>query len=147
MAILDNKKALFSYEPIEKYEAGIELLGFEVKSLRAGKGSLAGCYVSIKGGEAWLLGATISPYQMGNTPADYVPTRPRRLLLSKKELEQLTRGSERDGLTIVPLSMYNKGRKIKVELALSRGKKKHDKRETLKRRDSNREIERTLKTY
>lgn len=146
-SLLDNRKALFSYEPLETLEAGLELLGYEVKALRAGKGSLAGSYVTIRGGEAFLVGATISPYQAGNVPKEYEPTRNRRLLLAKKELSRLAGATERDGLTIVPISVYNKGSLIKIELALAKGKKKHDKRQSIKKRETDREIDRTLKNY
>lgn len=145
MALLDNRKALFSYEVQESLEAGIELLGHEVKALRKGMGSLSGAYVTIRGGEAFLVGSTISPYQQGNVPKDYDQKRQRRLLLSKKELERLVMATDKNGLTLVPISMYNKGRVIKVELAVAKGKKKADKRQTIKSRDANREIHRVLK--
>ena len=99
----------------------------------------------MRGNEVFLLGATIPPYQPKNTPADYEPTRPRRLLLTKKEISQLIGWENKKGLTIVPLSLYNVERKIKVTIVVARGKKKHDKREVLKKREANREIERTLK--
>ena len=145
MALLDNRKALFSYEVQESLEAGIELLGHEVKALRKGMGSLSGAYVTIRGGEAFLVGSTISPYQQGNVPKEYDQKRQRRLLLSKKELERLVMATDKNGLTLVPISMYNKGRVIKVELAVAKGKKKADKRQTIKSRDANREIHRVLK--
>ena len=145
MAYLENRKALFNYETLDTIEAGIELLGFEVKAVRAGMGSLAGSYVVIDHGEAFLVGSNITPYQVGNTPKEYVPTRRRRLLLSREEIIRLTNQTERDGLTIVPLAMYNKDARIKVELAVARGKKKHDKRMAIQTREVNREIARTLK--
>jgi SsrA-binding protein len=145
MNLLENKKARFNYEILETVEAGIELLGFEVKSLRQKQGSLDGAYAIVRGGEAFLVGAFVPPYQPKNTPADYDSRRARRLLLAKKEIAELAAAESRSGLTIVPLSMYNKGRKVKVELAVARGKKKYDKRETLKRRDAEREMRRTLK--
>lgn len=140
-----NKKVSFNYELLENLEAGIELLGHEVKAVRAGKASLDGAHISVRGGEVFLLGATIAPYQPGNIEEGYNPTRNRRLLLTKKEIESLSKVEHERGLTIVPISMYNKGRKIKVRIATVRGKKKYDKRETLKRRDADREIRRTLK--
>ena len=145
--LAENKKVFFNYEVLEKFNAGIELLGLEVKSLKAKRGTLDGAYVSMRGQEVFLLGATIPPYQPKNTPADYEPTRPRRLLLTKKEISQLIGWENKKGLTIVPLSLYNVERKIKVTIAIVRGKKKHDKREVLKKREANREIERTLKNF
>ena len=144
--LAENKKAFFNYEILEKFNAGIELLGLEVKSLKTRRAVLDGAYVSVRGNEVLLLGATISPYQPKNTPADYEPTRPRRLLLTKKEIGQLIGWENQRGLTIIPLSLYNSGRKIKVTIAVARGKKKYDKRETLKKREASREIERTLKS-
>ncbi len=146
MALIDNKKAGLKYEVLERYEAGIELLGFEVKSVKAGNGSLDGAYVIIRGGEAYLINAHIGAYQTGNTPKEYDPRRNRRLLLTKKELRELSASGEEKGLTIVPLALYNKGRKIKIEIGIARGLKKYDKREVLKRREVQREIERTLKS-
>ncbi|KKT74367.1 MAG: SsrA-binding protein [Parcubacteria group bacterium GW2011_GWB1_44_7] len=143
--LAENKKAFFNYEILEKFNAGIELLGLEVKSLKSKRGTLDGAYVSVRDNEVFLLGAVIPPYQAKNTPADYEPTRPRRLLLTKKEIGQLISWGNQRGLTIVPLSLYNSGRKIKVTVAVARGKKKYDKRETLKKREANREIQRTLK--
>ena len=145
--LAENKKVFFNYEVLEKFNAGIELLGLEVKSLKAKRGTLDGAYVSMRGQEVFLLGATIPPYQPKNTPADYEPTRLRRLLLTKKEIGQLIGWENKKGLTIVPLSLYNSERKIKVTIAIVRGKKKHDKREVLKKREANREIERTLKNF
>lgn len=140
-----NRKASFDFEYLETYEAGVVLTGHEVKAIRAGKASLNGAYVIIRGGEAFLVNASISPYQTANTPKNYDPERPRKLLLSKKELSVLEQGSERQGLTIVALKWYNKGRKIKLSLALARGRKKADKREKLKEKSSKRDIERLLK--
>jgi SsrA-binding protein len=144
-ALVRNKKAGFNFEFIEKLEAGIELRGFEVKSIRAGHGSLEGAYVVVRGSEAYLVNAYFPPYQQGNTPKDYDPYRPRRLLLNKKELHRLIGIEKHKGLTIVPISMYNKGRFLKAEVAIARGKKQHDKRETLKKRDADRDVQRTLK--
>ena len=142
----ENKKAKFDYELLDKYEAGIELLGFEVKSVRSGRANLSGTYVIVRGGEAYLVNANIPPYQAGNTPEDYDPLRTRRLLLNKKEIEALASKTEANKrLTIVPLSMYNKGRKIKLEIALAKGKKEFDKRETIKRREADREMGRAMK--
>ncbi len=143
--IVENKKARMEYEFVDTYEAGIELLGFEVKALRAGKASLVGSHVVVRGGEAFLVGATISPYQEGNTPKSYDPERTRRLLLSKKELAALEGSSSQKGLTIVPIMVYNKNRRLKLSIALARKKKSHDKRATLKEKDDKRAMDRTLK--
>lgn len=143
--LIQNKKARFDYEILEKLAAGIELFGFEVKSLRGKSGSLEGSYVTIRGGEAYLINASIPPFQPNNTPKGYDPKRNRRLLLTKKEIMRLASIENKKGLTTVPLSVYNQGRKIKVEIGVVRGKKQFDKRQTLKKRDAYREIERTLK--
>lgn len=145
MSLVKNKKAHFNYEILEKTEAGIELLGFEVKSLKAGQGSLEGAHITLRGNEAFVINMQIPPYQPANTPNDYDPLRNRRLLLTKKEIASLSGEEKQKGLTIVPLSVYNKGRKLKLEIAVVRGKKKYDKRETIKKRDTDREIRRTLK--
>lgn len=139
---IKNKKASLNYEFLEKFEAGIELLGFEVKAVQKHGGSFEGAHVTVRGGEAYLIGAHIPPYQPTNTPKEYDPNRNRRLLLTKKELTTLALFEAKKGLTIVPLSMYNKGRKLKVKIAVARGKKKHDKRETIKKRDVERQIRR-----
>jgi len=143
--LIENKKARFNYELQDKLEAGIELLGFEVKALRAKQGSLEGAYVIVRGNEAFLVNSFISPYQPKNTPKDYDPRRNRKVLLTKKEVAELAGAESQKGLTIVPISVYNKGRKIKVELAVARGKKKYDKREAIKKRDSEREVRREMK--
>jgi len=143
-ALVENKKARFNYEILDKFEAGIELLGLEVKSIKNHQGSLEGAFVIIRGGEAYLIGAHIPPYQAKNTPESYDPDRNRRLLLTKKEIRELAGYGEDRGLTIVPLSMYNKRVKIKVLIATVRGKKKYDKRESIKKRESDRELRRTL---
>lgn len=145
-SLVENKKARLEYEILESYEAGLQLLGLEVKSLRAGKASLAGSRVVVRGGEAFLLGVTISPYQVGNTAKSYDPERTRRLLMSKKEIAELAVKEGQKGLTIIPIMVYNKNKKLKVQVAVVRHKGKHDKRDTLKGRDAKREIERTLKT-
>src|SRR3989344_4515578 len=145
-SLVENKKARFNYEILETYEAGLELLGFEVKSLRKGQGSLEGAHVVVRGGEAYLVGVTIFPYQAGNTPKDYDPARTRRLLLTKKQIGELAEYENKKGLTIIPLSVYNKNSTLKLSVGVARGKKKYDKRETLKRRDTEREIRRTLKS-
>ncbi len=139
-----NKKAYFNYDILEKYEAGIELFGFEVKSIKGGHGSLEGTRVIIRDNEAYLIGVNIPPYQTGNTPAGYDPTRTRKLLLTKKEIKELIGKGEQAGLTIVPLALYNKGGRVKVSIAVAKGRKKYDKREVLKKRDVDREIRRDM---
>jgi SsrA-binding protein len=146
MAILvENRKARADYEILEKFEAGLKLHGFEVKALRGGRGSLPGSHVIIRGGEAYLLNMDIPPYQAGNTPKGYDPKRTRKLLLSKKEINELNGYDSKKGLTIVPFSVYSKGRFLKLSFAVVRGKKKYDKREDIKKRETDREIRRSLK--
>ncbi len=144
--LIENKKARFNYELLKQYEAGIELLGYEVKSIRNKMGSLEGAHVVVRGGEVFLVGATIPPYQPSNTPESYDPARTRKLLLTKKEVSELAVKESAKGLTIVPISLYSKGRLLKLQIAVARGKKKRDKREDIKKRDDKRDIERTLKT-
>lgn len=141
----ENRKARFEYEILEKYEAGIELLGTEVKSVRGGRMSLEGSFAIIRGGEAFLVNANIPPFQPKNAPKDYDPLRNRKLLLTTKEIAELAQSEKNKSLTIVPLAVYNKGRKIKVSVALSKGKKKFDKRETIKKRETDRELRREYK--
>lgn len=143
--LVKNQKVFFNYEITDKYNAGIELLGFEVKSVKEGRGNMEGSYVVIRGGEAYLIGLDIPPYQQKNTPDGYDSKRNRRLLLNKKELEILAEREGEKGLTIVPISLYNNGRKIKLELGVAKGKKKFDKRQTIKKRESDKEINRALK--
>lgn len=140
-----HNRAKFDYEILETFEAGIVLAGHEVKSIRNGRAKLEGGHVVIRGGEAFLLGVSIAPYQPSNTPKGYEPEGTRKLLLSKKEIAELLAQSEKKGLTLVPISMYNKGRNIKVKVAVVRGKKQFDKRERTKERETDRTIERTLK--
>lgn len=142
---LDNPKARFDYEVLERYDAGIELFGFEVKSVRNGRGSIAGSHVIIRGGEAFIVGMRIDPYQPGNTDPAYDPARTRKLLLTKKEILELEEQDAKKGLTLVPLSLYDKGGKVKVSFAVARGKKQFDKRETIKKRDTDRDLRRLLK--
>ena len=145
MSLVKNKKVHFNFEILETFEAGIELLGHEVKSLRNKQASLEGSHVVVRGNEAFLVGATITPYQPANTPKDYDPERTRKLLLNKKEISELLSAESQKGLTIGPISVYNKGRNLKLQIAIARGKKKHDKREVLKTRDSKKAIERQMK--
>lgn len=145
MALIENKKARLNYEILEEFEAGLELLGTEVKSLRLGQGKLEGSHVIVRGGEAYVVGMHIPPYQPKNTDQDYDPDRSRRLLLRKKEISALLGHEAQKGLTIVPLRVYNKGKTLKLLVAAAKGRKKYDKRAVLKERDTKREIERTLK--
>ena len=140
--LLENKKISLEYEILQKYEAGIELLGMEVKSVRARHGGLLGAYVVIRGAEAFLVNAHIPAYQEKNTPESYDPYRNRKLLLKKSEIAALATEGNKKGLTIVAISMYSKGPKIKAEIAVVRGKKKFDKRQTLKKRQNDRDIAR-----
>ena len=141
----ENRKVYFNYEILEKYEAGIELFGSEVKSVRTGRMSLEGSFVIIRGGECFLINAQIPPYQPNNTPKEYDPLRNKKLLLTKKEICILADSGNNKSLTIVPISVYNKGRKIKISIALAKGKKKFDKRETIKKRETDREVRREVK--
>lgn len=143
--LVTHKRAKFDFELLETYEAGLVLSGTEVKSLRKGQGKLEGAHVVVRGGEAFLVGASIPAFQQKNAPPDYEPEATRKLLLSRKELAELAEKSDQKGLTIVPLSVYNKGRNLKLSIAVARGKKKTDKRETIKKREAKRTIERTLK--
>jgi len=145
-SLSENRKAHFDYEILETYEAGLVLTGQEVKSIKTGRANLTGSHVIIKPEGAFLLNADIPPYQPKNTPADYDPKRTRQLLLHKDELRHLLGKSKEGGLTMVPLSLYNKGRRLKISLGLARHKKKHDKRETIKKREFEREARRTLKS-
>lgn len=121
------------------------LLGTEVKSIRNGRVKLGG-YIVVRGGEALLIGTSIPAWQPINTAKNYDPERPRKLLLTKKQLVKIERETEKQGLTAIPLSLYNSGRNIKLSFAIARGKKKADKRESIKERDVKRDIDRTLKS-
>lgn len=141
-----NKRATFDYEILKKYEAGLVLAGYETKAVKLGRMSLKGSYVVIKNNEAYLINAHISPYQPKNMPADYEPTRSRKLLLHKSEIKTLIGESKVKGLTLIPVSVYtNKIGKIKLSFAQARGKKKYDKRETIAERESRRKIQQALR--
>lgn len=142
---LTNKFVRSNYEILETLEAGLVLHGFEVKSLREKHGSLKEAYVTIDNNEAYLVGAHIPAYQPNNTPADFDPYRRRKLLLSKSQIKDLLQRTSTQGLTVVPISLYNKERSLKLEIGVGRGKKKHDKREDLKKRDDQRDIDRAMK--
>lgn len=137
--IVTNRKARFEFEILDKIEAGIVLRGTEVKSVRAGKISLQESYAAARGSELWLEGCTIQPYEQGNIN-NHEPTRPRKLLLHKQELEKIIRRVAEKGLTLVPLAVYFKGPNLKVEIGIARGKKLYDKRETIKKRDTERRL-------
>ncbi len=141
----DNKKAHFDYEVLEKYEAGLVLLGQEVKSIRTGHMHLAGSYVIIKNGQPELIGAKIPPYQPGNTPEGYNPEKTRKLLLNKKELDYLQGRVNERGFSLIPLKVYDNNGRIKLEFGLAKGKKAFNKKEKIKKRDVERDIQRELK--
>jgi SsrA-binding protein len=145
MEPLINKKARFDYEILETYEGGLVLSGPEVKSIRTGKASIVGSYAKVYGGEAWLIGANINPYQEKNVPSGYDPMRSKKILLKKRELSELIGKTQERGLTLVPLKLYNKGTHIKLELALAKSKKQHDKRERIKERETKRVLNRIVK--
>jgi SsrA-binding protein len=139
--LVSNRHARYVYEILETHEAGIELVGCEVKSLRASEANLKDSYAVVKNGELWLLNANITPYPQGNR-ANPDPVRSRRLLLHKSEIVRLAGKIAQRGLTLVPLSIYLKGRRMKVELGLARGKHTYDKKQTLKERDLKRDAAR-----
>ncbi|MGF1481526.1 MAG: SsrA-binding protein SmpB [Cyanophyceae cyanobacterium] len=143
----DNRQARYLYEILETYEAGIELTGTEVKSVRAGRANLRDGFALIRNGEAWLLNVHISPYQASGQYFNHDPRRTRKLLLHRREISKLIGKLEQQGLTLVPLKLYLKGGWVKVSLGLGKGKKLHDKRETLKRRQDEREMARAMKRY
>ena len=138
-----NRRAPFDYFIEDRFEAGMALTGTEVKSLRAGHANLREAYARIQGGEAWLWNAHISPYEQGNR-FNHEPTRNRRLLLHRKEISQLAGLVKRPGYTLVPLRIYFKNNRAKVEIGVARGKKSYDKRDALAERDARREVERAL---
>lgn len=142
---LSNRRANFDYDILHTYEAGLVLLGHEVKSIRAKKAKLEGAHILIRGGEAYVVNFNINPYQPTNMPKKQDANRVRKLLLSRKELLEIERYTETNGLTAIPLRLYSNTQKIKIEIAVVRGKKKFDKRESIKARDVGRDIQRTLR--
>ena len=144
--VAQNKKARFNYEILETYEAGIELKGTEVKSVRMSKINISDCYVSIDNSEAYLKQVHISPYEQGNI-FNVDPLRVRKLLLHKSEINKLIGETTLKGYTIIPLKVYLKRGKVKVEIGLARGKKLYDKRESLAKKDADRRMQRELKNY
>jgi len=139
-----NRKARHEYTILQSYEAGIALQGTEVKSLRAGKANLVDSYGTIKNNEVWLIGAHISEYTQGNIN-NHIPNRDRKLLLNRSEIRKLIGKVKEKGLTLIPLRLYFKNGKVKVELALVKGKREYDKRETIAKRDFQRDQERRIK--
>lgn len=140
-----NKRAIYDYEILEKIEGGLVLAGYEVRSIKNGHMSLKSAYVTIKNGELFLTNANISPYQPANTPENYNPTGPRKVLAHKRQIKSLIGKISQRGLTLVPLRVYSKNRFIKLEFALGKGKKKIDKRENIKKREAKISIERALR--
>lgn len=154
MNLIDNRKAHFDFEILEQFEAGIELVGHEVKSLRAHRGDLTSAYAILRNTrnplkkEVWLKNVFIPPFQENNTPKLYNPRRDRRLLLGQKDIASISRAIEEKSnraSTLIPLSLYTNGRMLKVALGVARGKKKYDKRASTMKRENNRIIERTMK--
>ena len=144
--VADNRRARFNYEIGETFEAGIALTGSEVKSLRAGKATIAESYADAKNGEIWLINANIPEYKQAGPYNNHAPKRPRKLLLHQRQIDRLAGGVDREGMTIVPLKLYfNEKGRAKLEIALAKGKKLHDKRETLKKRSWEREKGRLLR--
>jgi SsrA-binding protein len=143
--IVDNRRARHDYQLMDRVEAGLVLSGTEVKSLREGRASLAQAYAEIRDGDAWLVGAEIQVYDQGNR-ANHDPSRPRRLLLHRREIDQLYSQVRERGLTLVPTRLYWKDGRAKVEIAVARGKERIDKRRDLAERDAKRQMERALKS-
>ena len=143
--VAQNKKAFHDYFILDRYEAGIELFGTEVKSVRAGGVNLKDSFCTVKDGELFARGVHISPYEKGNI-FNRDPMRPKRLLMHKREIQKLALRAQQDGLALVPLSLYFKDSRVKLELGLCQGKKLHDKRETEAKRSADREIDRAMKS-
>lgn len=144
--IAQNKKAWHDYFVDEKYEAGIALFGTEVKSIRAGAVNLKDSYCSVKNGELYMLGVHISPYEQGNI-FNREPRRERKLLMHKREIMKINGMLTQKGYTLIPLSLYFSGKNVKVELGLCRGKKLYDKRDSIAKKEVNREIDRKIKEF
>lgn len=142
--LAENRRAYYDYQILETYEAGLVLRGYEVKAIKTGHVSLRGSYVVIKNGQVYLINAVIPPYQPANTPDNYDPERSRKLLLKQSEINSLIGKSKQKGLTLVPLRLYTKRGKIKIEFALGRGKRKIDKREEIKKREFKRRIKKSV---
>lgn len=142
--LISNRQARFHYEIIETFEAGMVLQGTEIKSIREGNGSLQESYVRIDSGQMWLVGAYIAPYKQGNVH-NHEERRPRKLLMHKREIFRLKAKIQEKGLTLIPLGIYLKSGKAKLALALGKGKKAYDKRETIKARDEKRQMQKIMK--
>jgi len=140
----ENKKALFDYEVLETFEAGLVLFGQEVKSIKTGHINLSASYISMASGEPFLVGVKVPPYQPNNAGAGYNDERPRKILLNKKEIDYLAGKSKEKGFSLIPLKVYDKNGRIKLEFGLAKGKKKYDKKEKIKKRDVERETNREL---
>ena len=141
-----NKRARFDYDLTDRYEAGLVLTGQEVKSIKTGHVSLKGSFVTMKNGEFYLTNASVPAYKFAGNISNYDPTRPRKLLLKKSEINTLLGKSRSAGLTLVPIRVYTKKRLIKLEFGVGRGKKKYDKREDIKRKESKRKLDRAIKS-
>ena len=144
--VADNRKARHDYFIDESYEAGLALTGSEIKSVRAGRVNLRGGYARVLNGEIWLYDVHISPYEQSGTYYNHEPTRPRKLLLHRREISRILGQVERQGFTLVPLRLYFKGRRLKVDLGLARGKKMYDKRDDIAKREAKRDMDRALKS-
>jgi SsrA-binding protein len=144
--VADNRKARHDYDIDERFEAGIVLTGSEIKSVRAGRVQLRGSYARVYNDEIYLYEAHISPYEQSGSYFNHEPTRPRKLLLHRREISRIDGLIRQKGMTLVPLKIYFKGRRAKVELGVARGKKSYDKREDIAKRESQRDIERAMKS-
>lgn len=142
--VATNRRARYDYDILETFECGIALVGSEVKSLRAGKAQLRDAYARVSDGEVWLLGVHVPPYEFAHGLDGHDPDRPRKLLLHRREIDRLVGRTQQDSLTLVPLSVYFKDSRAKVELALARGRKRYDKRHAIAERDAQRETDRTM---
>lgn len=142
--VFNNKRANFDYELLERFEAGLVLRGTEIKSIRSHRASLQQSFVQARNGELWLVDANIAPYDFGNTQ-NHDPVRPRKLLLHKREISRILEGLSQKGLTVVPTKLYLRDGRAKIEIALARGKRKHDKRADIAKRDAERQVERALR--
>ncbi|HSO96665.1 MAG TPA: SsrA-binding protein SmpB [Acidimicrobiia bacterium] len=140
---INNRRARFNYHVLDTYEAGIMLAGSEVKSLRESRASLQDAYARVSDGEAWIHGLHVAPYAFARDDLD--PIRPRKLLLHRREIEELQRATMEKGMTLVPLRLYFKDDRVKVELAVARGKRSYDKRHAIAERDAQRDVDRALK--
>ena len=145
MKAIVNKKGLFNYEVLEAFEAGLKLIGTEVKSLKLGRVSFEGAYITFGGSDAYVVNLTIPAYQPKNAPKKYEPERPRKLLLHKKELSYLKGKSQEQGLTVIPTKIYTTRGTLKIDIAIVKRRKKHDKREVLKKKAVKRDIEREIR--